>query len=50
MTTLHVSDAVELVRKNLDELDPNGSIMLDDENGSAERYGDNMSLNDMFDI
>ena len=47
MITLRVSDAVELVRKNLDELDPNGSIMMDDENGSADEYGDNMSLDDI---
>ena len=47
MFTLRVSDAVELVRKNLDELDPNGSIMMDDENGSADEYGDNMSLDDI---
>ena len=47
MITLRVSDAVELVRKNLDELDPNGSIMMEDENGSADEYGDNMSLDDI---
>ena len=48
MINLHVSDAVELVRKNLDELDPNGSIMLDDENGSSAEFGDNSSLNDII--
>ena len=48
MITLSVSDAVELVRKNLDELDPNGSIMMDDENGSSAAYGDNPSLNDII--
>lgn len=48
MVNLSVSDAVELVRKNLDELDPNGSIMMDDENGSSASFGDNMSLNDII--
>ena len=48
MINLRVSDAVELVRKNLDELDPNGSIMLDDENGSSAEFGDNSSLNDII--
>ena len=45
MTTLSLSDAVALVRKNLDELDPNGSNMYTEENGSASDYGDNASLN-----
>ena len=44
METISVSEAVEQVRKNLDELDPNGSIMYQDENGSAAEYGDNQSL------
>lgn len=47
MTTLLITDAVELVRKNLDELDPNGSIMFQDENGSAAEHGDNASLDDV---
>ena len=42
MTTLTPSDAVSLVRKNLDELDPNGSVMYDPDNA----YGDNASLDD----
>lgn len=45
MTTLSLADAVALVRKNLDELDPNGSNMYTDENGSSYDYGDNASLN-----
>ena len=48
MVNLSVTDAVELVRKNLDELDPNGSIMMDDENGSSPAYSDNPSLNDII--
>ncbi len=36
---------MELVRKNLDELDPNGSIMFDSENGSDDPFNDNNSLN-----
>ncbi len=48
MLQLTTSEAVALVRKNLDELDPNGSIMYDDENGSADEYGDNMSLDDII--
>ena len=44
MDTLSVNAAVTLVRKNLDELDPNGSIMYQDENGSTADYGDNESL------
>lgn len=47
MTSLLITDAVELVRKNLDELDPNGSIMFQDENGSAAEHGDNASLDDV---
>ena len=48
MVAITVADAVKLVRKNLDELDPNGSIMMDDENGSSAEYGDNPSLNDII--
>lgn len=44
MTTITVSSAVELVRKNLEELDPNGSVMYHDENGSEAAFGDNRSL------
>ena len=44
MTELKETDAVALVRKNLDEQDPNGSAMYTDENGSAAAYGDNSSL------
>jgi hypothetical protein len=40
MTTITPSDAVALVRKNLDEQDPNGSVMYDPDNA----YGDNASL------
>lgn len=42
MVTLSTADAVSLVRKNLDEQDPNGSVMYDADNG----YGDNASLDD----
>lgn len=45
MTDLYLSDAVALVRKNLDELDPNGSNMYTDEVSSASDYGDNASMN-----
>lgn len=48
MIQLSVSDAVSLVRKNLDELDPNGSIMYQDENGSSADYGDNKSLDEII--
>ena len=48
MTTLSASDARDLVRKNLDELDPNGSIMYNDENGSTNAYGDNRSLDEII--
>lgn len=48
MIKLTSTEALALVRKNLDELDPNGSIMYDDENGSAFPYGDNMSLSDII--
>jgi len=48
MVTLSVSDALKLVRKNMDELDPNGSIMYQDENGSTSDYGDNRSLDDII--
>lgn len=48
MLTLEPSAAVELVRKNLDELDPNGSVMYDDENGSSDDFGDNRSLDDII--
>jgi len=42
MITLRVSDAVELVRKNLDEVDPNASVMYDDEDA------DNLSVDDII--
>lgn len=42
MTTLSISEAVALVRKNLDEMDPNASVMYTDE-GS-----DNFSLSDII--
>jgi len=48
MINLSVADAQALVRKNLDELDPNGSIMYDDQNGSADAYGDNRSLDSLI--
>ena len=48
MTTLNASDVLTLVRKNLDELDPNGSIMYQDENGSSADYGDNESLDEII--
>lgn len=44
MVNLFTSDARILVRKNLDEQDPNGSVMYADENGSSSDYGDNESL------
>lgn len=47
MIKLLTPDAVELVRKNMDELDPNGSMLYDTENGSASEYGDNQSLDDI---
>ena len=47
-TTLSVSDAKALVRRNLDELDPNGSIMYTDNNGSSSDYGDNSSLDNII--
>ena len=48
MATLSPSEAILLVRKNLDEVDPNGSIMYDNENGSVEGYGDNDSMDDII--
>ena len=48
MLTLSTSDAITLVRKNLDEADPNGSIMYDNENGSSANYGDNNSMDDII--
>lgn len=48
MDTLYAATAVTLVRKNLDELDPNGSIMYEDENGSSVDYGDNASLDNII--
>ena len=45
MTTLSLSEAIALVRKNLDELDPNGSNMYTDEVSSSSDYGDNASMN-----
>lgn len=44
MVTLSPSDAVTLVRKNLDELDPNGSVMYDPD----DAHGDNASLDDII--
>ena len=41
MMTLTPSDAVALVRKNLDEVEPNGSAMYGDQDG------DNLSLDDI---
>lgn len=38
-----ISKAQEAVRKNLDELDPNGSVMYDDESGE-----DNLSLDNLI--
>lgn len=46
MTTISASNALQLVRKNLDELDPNGSVMYEDANGSTAAFGDNRSLDD----
>lgn len=48
MTTITPTEAVNLVRKNLDEQDPNGSIMYTDENGSSSAYGDNASLDSLI--
>jgi len=45
MATLSTSDAQALVRRNLDELDPNGSIMYQDENGTV---GDNTSMDSLI--
>ena len=42
MDKFYLSDAQALVRRNLDELDPNGSVMYDDEGG------DNASLDDII--
>lgn len=42
MTTLSINDALLLVRKNIDEADPNGSVMYSDEDG------DNSSLDDII--
>lgn len=42
MTTLTTADAVMLVRKNLDETDPNGSVMYTDQ------AGDNASIDDII--
>lgn len=42
MVTLYLSDAIALVRKNLDEVEPNGSVMFDDENQ------DNLSVDDII--
>ena len=44
MMKLPVDVVIALVRRNLDELDPNGSLMYNDENGSSGDYGDNQSL------
>lgn len=48
MATLSLTDANLLVRKNLDEADPNGSIMFSDENGSSSDFTDNKSLDDII--
>lgn len=48
MQTITHSDAQTLVRRNLDELDPNGSWMYGDENGSSADYGDNKSLDSLI--
>ena len=44
MTALSTSVAIDLVRKNLDEIDPNGSIMYNSENGSSADFTENKSL------
>lgn len=48
MANLSFTDVRSLVRKNLDEQDPNGSIMYQDENGSSAAYGDNASLDSII--
>lgn len=48
MTKLPIDVVIALVRRNLDELDPNGSLMYNDENGSSGDYGDNQSLDGMI--
>jgi len=48
MATLTLDAAQKLVRKNLDEIDPNGSIMYTDENGSSSDYADNKSMDDII--
>lgn len=42
MVKLYLSDAIALVRKNLDEVEPNGSVMYEDEGI------DNLSLDDII--
>ena len=45
MVNFSSSEAIALVRRNLDEQDPNGSIMYEPtEVGSTDAYGDNRSL------
>lgn len=50
MITLLTSEAVELVRKNLEELDTDGSAMYPGPTdvGSADEYGDEQSLNSII--
>lgn len=48
MISISLSDAINLVRANLDELDNNGSIMYNDEGGSVADMVDNRSLNDLI--
>ncbi len=48
MLNLSPTDAVTLVRKNLEELDPNGSIMYNDDGGSNSQYGDNASMDSLI--
>jgi hypothetical protein len=42
MVKLYLSDAIALIRKNLDEVEPNGSVMYEDEGI------DNLSLDDII--
>lgn len=44
MVTLSATDAISLVRKNLDEQDPNASVMYDADNA----WGDNASLDSVI--
>lgn len=48
MTKLPIDVVIAIVRRNLDEIDPNASLMYNDENGSSGDYGDNQSLDGLI--